>query len=277
MTSPEDAAVTEGRPTRWSTLSSDGARICWITKGRGRPLLLVHGGGADHTRLEPFADLLTDSFTVHLVDRRGRGMSGDGATYDIELEYDDIAAVAETIGHDVTVLGHSYGGPIAIGAAARTDAISRVVAYEGWPSPPGSPSTYEPGETVEGIQARIDEGDRDGAVSLVFRDVVGLADSEIDAMRAQPSWPARLAAAPTLPRELRAEPSIQLATADLVSIGVPVLLVIGGQNEASLRPGADRLCSIMRDAQVCVLPGQGHMAFDTAPELLVSLLRSWRS
>jgi pimeloyl-ACP methyl ester carboxylesterase len=258
-----------------STLSSDGTRICWVTKGRGRPLLLVHGGGADHTRLEPFADLLMNSFTVHLVDRRGRGMSGDGATYDIELEYDDIAAVAKAIGHDVTVLGHSYGGPIAIGAAARTDAISRVVAYEGWPALPGSGPVYEVEAVVERIQALIDKGDRDGAVSVVFRDLVGLGDSEIEGMRAQPSWPARLAAAPTLPRELRAEPAIRLATEDLASIGVPVLLVIGGQNEAALRPGANQLCSIMRDARVCVLPGQGHMAFDTAPELLASAIRAF--
>ena len=95
--------------------------------------MLVHGGGADHTRLEPFADFLTARFTVHLVDRRGRGMSGDGDIYDIELEYDDIAAVAEAIGQEVTLLGHSYGGPIAIGAAARTDAIAGVIAMKAGP------------------------------------------------------------------------------------------------------------------------------------------------
>lgn len=120
-------------------MSTDGTRIGWITKGIGKPLVMVHGGAADHTRLEPFADLLTDRFAVHLLDRRGRGMSGDGDTYDIELEYDDVASVAEAIGPEVTLLGHSYGGPIAIGAATRTDAIARVIAYEGWPSLSGSP------------------------------------------------------------------------------------------------------------------------------------------
>lgn len=276
MTTPSTHVIATDSPPTWSsTLSTDGARICWITKGRGRPLLLVHGGGADHTRLEPFANLLADRFTVHLVDRRGRGMSSDGATYDIELEYDDIAAVAEAIGGEVTVLGHSYGGPIVIGAATRTDAIARVVAYEGWPSLPGSPPSYEPGDTVERIQALIDEDDPDGAVSLLFRDVVGLDDTEIEGMRAQASWPARVAAAPTLPRELSTEPYIHLATADLASIGVPVLLVIGGLNEATLRPGADQLCSIMRDALIRVLPGQGHMAFDTAPGLLASAMTAF--
>jgi pimeloyl-ACP methyl ester carboxylesterase len=275
--STEDAASGGSRPARSSTLSTDGTRIGWITKGHGRPLLLVHGGGADHTRLEPFADRLSDRFTVHLVDRRGRGMSGDGARYDIELEYDDIAAAAETIGGQVTVLGHSYGGPIVIGAASRTAAIARVVAYEGWPARPGSPPAYELGDIVERIQALVDAADLDGAVSLVFREVVGLDEPQLEDMRAQPSWSARLAAAPTLPRELRTEPTIQLAVADLNSIRVPVLLVIGGQNESALRPGADELCSIMSDARVAILPGQGHMAFDTAPDLLASTISEFLS
>lgn len=273
MTASFKNAMTAGSgPSRSSTLSSDGTTIGWITKGAGQPLLLVHGGGADHTRLESFGDRLASRFTVHLVDRRGRGMSGDGAAYDIELEYDDIAAVTEAIGGEVTVMGHSYGGPIVIGAATRTDAIAGVVAYEGWPSLLGSPPSYEVGDAVERIQAHIDGGDSDGAVSLVFRDLVGLGDEQLEDMRAQPSWPARLAAAPTLPRELRTEPTIQLAADDLASIEAPVLLVIGGQNESDLRPGADELCAIIRDARVCVLPGQGHMAFDTALDLLASAI-----
>jgi pimeloyl-ACP methyl ester carboxylesterase len=77
-------------------------------------------------------------------------MSGDAGTYNIELEYDDIAAVAEVIGPGVIVLGHSYGGPIAIGAATRTDAIACVIAYEGWPSLSGSPRSDEIGTPPSG-------------------------------------------------------------------------------------------------------------------------------
>ena len=276
MTRSTAGATSVGsRPPRSATLSTDGTRICWVTKGRGRPLLLVHGGGADHTRLEPFADQLSDRFAIHLVDRRGRGMSGDGTRYDIELEYDDIAAVAEAIGGQVTVLGHSYGGPIVIGAASRTEAIARVIAYEGWPGLAGSPPPYELGDTADRIQALVDAADLDGAVSLVFGHLVGLDEAQLEDMRRHPSWPARLAAAPTLPRELRTEPTIQLAVADLASIRAPVLLVIGGQNEYALRPRADELCSMMPDARVAILPGQGHMAFDTAPHLLASTITAF--
>lgn len=276
-TSTNNTPPAENRAGQSSTVSTDGTRIGWITKGRGRPLMLVHGGGADHTRLEPFADSLSDRFAVppRGGDRRGRGMSGDKDTYDIELEYDDIAAVAEAIGHEVTALGHSYGGSIAIGAATRTDAIARVIAYEGWPSLSGSPPSYDIGDTAERIQALLDSDDRDGAVTLVFRDVVGLDEAQLAEMRTQPSWQARLAAAATLPRELRADPTIQMAPADLAAIAAPVLPVIGGQNESALRHGADQLCSHLRDARVHVLAGQGHMAFDTAPDLLATAITAF--
>lgn len=276
MTTSTNSGLRGGNgPGRSSTVSTDGTRISWITKGRGDPLVLVHGGGADHTRLEPFADVLAGRFAVHLVDRRGRGMSGDGASYNIEFEYDDIAAVAEAIGQEVTVLGHSYGGPIAIGAATRTDAIARVIAYEGWPSLSGSPPSYEIGDAAERIQALLDSDDRDGAVTLLFRDLVGLDEAQLADLRSQPSWQARLAAAATLPRELRTEPTIQMAPADLAAIAAQVLLVIGSLNESALRPGADQLCSHLRDARVHVLTGQGHMAFDTAPDLLAAAITAF--
>ena len=44
-TSTNSASPAENRPGRSSTVSTDGTRIGWITKGRGKPLMLVHGGG----------------------------------------------------------------------------------------------------------------------------------------------------------------------------------------------------------------------------------------
>ena len=77
-----------------------------------------------------------------------RGASGDaqpGEPYAIELEFDDLATVVEAIaaetGGPVDVVGHSYGGRIALGAALRTDALRRVVCYEGAPPAPGRASS----------------------------------------------------------------------------------------------------------------------------------------
>ena len=41
--------------------------------------------------------LLEPDYTVHAVDRRGRGLSGDTAPYDITREYADVARVVDRV------------------------------------------------------------------------------------------------------------------------------------------------------------------------------------
>jgi pimeloyl-ACP methyl ester carboxylesterase len=71
------------------------------------------------------------------MDRRGRGESGDGPDYEMEHEFEDVAAVVDSIaeasGSKVAVYGHSYGGNCAWGAAALTANIRALILYEGWP------------------------------------------------------------------------------------------------------------------------------------------------
>ena len=77
--------------------SADGTPIAYHTSGTGPPLVLVHGASADSTVLSLLTPLLQPHYTVHAVDRRGRGRSGDAPTYDIGLEYADVAAVVDQV------------------------------------------------------------------------------------------------------------------------------------------------------------------------------------
>jgi len=56
------------------------------------PLVLVHGISADAERWSPVMKGLAESFAVHAMDRRGRGLSGDATEYAIERELEDITA-----------------------------------------------------------------------------------------------------------------------------------------------------------------------------------------
>jgi pimeloyl-ACP methyl ester carboxylesterase len=57
--------------------SKDGTLLACQRSGTGPPLILVHGGTADHTRWAPILPALEEHFTVYAMDRRGRGSSGD--------------------------------------------------------------------------------------------------------------------------------------------------------------------------------------------------------
>ena len=173
--------------------------------------------------------MLARTWSVHAIDRRGRGASGDTSPYAIEREFEDVAAVAEVMaanaGRHVDVVGHSYGGRCALGAALRTTAIGRVVSYEGAPAPAGS--SYHPDGIDEELAALAAAGDFDELLATFFRRVVGMTETELAAYRANPVWPARVAAAPTIVRELAAEADPTASLETLGEVRQPVLQVLG--------------------------------------------------
>jgi pimeloyl-ACP methyl ester carboxylesterase len=193
--------------------SRDGTEIAVWTSGQGPPLVLVHGAVADHTRWRPLLPHLEPQVTVHAMDRRGRGASGDTPGYAIEREFEDVAAVVDAVaaasGSATGLYGHSFGGLCAFGGATLTANIGRLVLYEGWP-----PADARARELPPGLGPRLDallaEGNRDAVVETMFREVVLMPEAEITALRAQPAWPARVGAAPTIVRELRAIPQVLL-------------------------------------------------------------------
>ena len=69
-------------------LSADGTPIAYEIRGQGPPLVMVHGSSLDHTRWGSSIHRLAEHFTLVLMDRRGRGSSGDGPVYSIEREFE---------------------------------------------------------------------------------------------------------------------------------------------------------------------------------------------
>jgi hypothetical protein len=94
-----------------------------------------------------------------------------------------------------------YGGFCALGADGLTANLRALTLYE--PAIAGAGSDLPPG-VVERIESRLADGDREGALQLMMLEVVRMPDSEIALIPAQPSWGARVAAAHTIPHELRA-------------------------------------------------------------------------
>ena len=93
--------------------SKDGTSIAFDQSGQGPALVLVapaFGTRADEASL---AAALAPSFTVFAYDRRGRGESGDTASYAVEREIEDLDAIIDAAGGSANVFGHSSGAVLA--------------------------------------------------------------------------------------------------------------------------------------------------------------------
>ena len=273
--------VTEATAER--VVSRDGTEIAWWSGGSGPPLVLVHGALADHTRWRPLLPYLEPFATVHAMDRRGRGASGDAPGYDLTREFEDVAAVvdavAEASGSTVGLYGHSFGGLCAFGGAMLTANVGRLVLYEGWP--PVDPGRHRlPPGVGDRLDALLAEGNHEAVVEAMFREVVGMPEAELAAVRAQPSWPARVAAAPTLVRELRAIPETPFDPRQAARIGVPTLLLTGSDSRDPSAADAAAVAAALPDARIVVLEGQQHVGDILAPEVvgghLAAFLRDHR-
>jgi pimeloyl-ACP methyl ester carboxylesterase len=244
--------------------SKDGTMIAYQRSGTGPPLLLVHGTTADHTRWAPILPALEQSFTVYALDRRGRGGSGDAEPYVIEREFEDIIALVNAIDEPVFLLGHSYGALCSLEAARHTTHLKKLVLYE--PPIPMGIEIY-PREVVNRIQALIDAGDREGAVITFMQDIAHVPPHEMEILRSAPNWPARIAAAHTILREMRGSNEYAFEPAHFSSLTTPTLLLLGGDSPAFFKAAIEAVHAALPDSRVVVMPGQQHTAMNTAPEL----------
>ena len=212
------------------------------------------------------------------MDRRGRGASGDATDYAIEREYEDVAAAADGLAADlessgVDVAGHSYGGRCALGASLLTPRIRRAVVYEGAPVPPGM--SYRPDGLVEAVREALARGANEEALTTFLSGIVGMSEAELDAYRANPVWPTRVAAAHTILREVAAETSAAASLAALGQVGVPVLLLLGSTSRSPFRVGTDALAARLAHAQVHVIEGAAHAAHHTHAAEFVAVVEAF--
>lgn len=261
-----------------TVVSSDGTQIAYDRRGAGPPLILVHGAIADSTRWKSVLQALEQDFSVYAMDRRGHGASGDQPEYDLQREFEDVAAVVDAAvsqnGEGAHVLGHSLGALCALEAGLFTHHISRLILYE--PSTLAFQGTPLQPEGILGqMEELLESGDRERLLKIFLLEVVGMPPEEFDYYRTLPPWPARVAVAHTLPRELRALEKYRFDPGRFKNLRVPTLLLLGGDSPPDTRAAVRAVDTALPDSRIVVLSGQQHVAMDTAPELFVDALRTF--
>lgn len=258
---------------RFDVRSPDGFAVAVWVEGEGPPFVMVHGSLQDHTISAALVAELRAGVTTFAMDRRGFGASGDGADYTIEREFSDVAAVVDTVaarvGGPVVLWGHSYGASLAMGGATLTGNLSHLLLYE-----PSLGLTYPTG-WIETVEQALAEGDHEAAIVMVFRDLLEFTDEQIDAMRSGPEWAGRVAVAPTIAREARAEQSWVYRPGQFNGISARTLLLSGSDSPSAVRQATHAAAAAIPGARIYVLEGHAHIAHRTDPAMIAALVQEF--
>jgi pimeloyl-ACP methyl ester carboxylesterase len=267
MSSP--VPVTE----RFTVRTADRVEIAVWVDGQGPAIVLVHGSMQDHTISTALVGALRAHFTTYAMDRAGFGASCDHAVYSLDQEFADVAAVVDAVaaraGRPVVLWGHSFGASCAMGGAALTGNVSRLVLYE-----PSLGFTY-PAGWVAGAERAVAARDHEAAIVMVFRDLLEFTEEQIEEMRAGPEWAGRVATAPTVPREARAEQGWEYSDGLMDRITAPTLLLSGSDSTPEVKRATEAARTAIPGARVQVLDGHAHIAHRTHPAMVAEIIREF--
>ncbi len=251
-------------------MSSDGTEIVYGWSGSGPPSVLVHGSVVDRGiwELGDVRSTFAKHTTVHVMDRRYHGDSGSPEEYSgkPEPQFDDVVAVVESIDDPVTLIGHSYGALVALGAAPRIDNLRSLILYE--PPIVSDENKARIEETGEKMMRLLEAGQNEQALTFFLGDVAQFAPDELDAIRSAPIWDRYVETYPqTLFPELEAGAGKenQRDITPFEDLSTPTLLLSGSES-GWLKESAEELHDTLPNSRLATFDGHGHAAHLVAPD-----------
>ena len=220
------------------------------------PLVVVVHGTMDRAAgMLKVSRRLDDRYRVLRYDRRGYGRSAphDGP-FGMNEQVADLVSLLD--GRRAVLVGHSYGGNVALATAARhVELVAGVAVYE-------APMSWErswPGTTA-GAVALASHQDNETAAELFMRRLVGDQRWEELPERTRATRRAEGAALVGELGDLRAN-----RPWDPAAIGVPVMLGCGSLGRPHHQQGMARMASIIVGAELVTLENCRHDAPTSHP------------
>lgn len=198
------------------------------------------------------------------MDCRGVGESGDAAEYELEREFEDVAAIVDSIDHPVTLLGHSSGALLSLEAALRTDNLHKLVLYEP-PIPVGDHELYSEA-VLDEMKRLLDAGENEQVLVVFLQEVAQSTPDEINAQRSSPDWQDLVDAVHVWPRSLQALGEYELDATKFAIMTTPTLLLSGSESPPFLRDATEVVTNALPNTRFVTFDGQAHEAMLTAPD-----------
>jgi pimeloyl-ACP methyl ester carboxylesterase len=188
----------------------------------------------------------------------------------------NVVAIAASIDEPVGLVGHSLGGALVLGAAAKSHAVLAVAVYE--PAVFEAPSEVDPSSSQEKA-TRTAEALAEGRLADAARMMIegAATDYELATLSAEGAfdvWASNVEVAVQEMRQARESgrpsPTHPLA---LARITAPILYLHGARTPTTwYRKGARYLADHAANLRVVEIPGAGHFAPQLAAEAIANEL-----
>ncbi len=267
------ATATRQLHTTSQITAKDGTTIGYRQLGHGPGLLLLHGAMSSSQNHLQLAEFLSESFTVYIVDRRGRGLSGAfSKEYSIQSEVDDLDTFLTHTGAH-TVFGVSSGAIVCLTAALTLPAVERAVIFE----PPLFPNDSEPINILTNFDREISQGRIAAALvtsmkggqmgpaifnivpNWLLEPLVNMGIKSEDKQTEHPYVPMR-ELAPLLHYDFQLVVEMSGKTEHFSAINAEVLLLGGSKSPAYLKSALGALKKVLPHVKRIELPGLNHSA-----------------
>ena len=259
-----DASGPAKAPSVRRMAIGDHAWLAVHESGEGEPVLLVHSGGFSARQWRKLANSLSATHRVLAPDLLGYGASSPwplGTPFELRQELAALEALLDVAGAPAHLVGHSYGGLLALKlavsrpASVRSLALFEPVAF----AVLDEPSDAEERASVLDVQNEY-RADAKGADDVWLRQFVdwwngpGAWNSLTEEGRASfrvVGW--------KVFQEVLSIGADRTPRATFASITAPTLLLSGERTKATERRVVEKLAAILPDAKLEVFLGMGHM------------------
>lgn len=257
------------------SLRSDDAEIFYEVRGNGPPVVLLHPFPCDHEFWNPLAVALESRFRLILPDLRGHGASGigEGPAF-MQNHARDVARVLDSAGiGKAAFVGCSIGGYILFEFWRRfRERVSALAIIDSRPQPDTAEARANRLKAAATVLEQGTEPFLDTMIpKLMGRTTLATRPDLVDRARAM----MRTMSAEDISLVQRGMAERPDSVADLKTISVPTLIVIGEEDVLSTVADGELMRQNIAGSQLKVIPKAGHYAPWEQPEAVGTVLRQF--